>query len=69
MQGPPQHAGKAWRYLPHESGHQRCLANAAHAQHGHEPAAVQEQPMLQFRQLISSSIQSRHVQSFAPVTQ
>ncbi len=67
VQGTPEHAVKVGRHLLHEFDGQRGLADAAHAQHGHQAALVGQQPAFQFGQFVAASIQRGHVQRFTPI--
>ena len=50
-----------------DPGGQRGLADATHAQHGDEPAALLEQPLLELRRFGRSPIQHAGVRRLAPI--
>ncbi len=68
VQGRPQHTVEVMRNLLHEFDGQGCLADASHAQHSHEATLIDQQPALQFGQLVRPAVQGRHVNRFTPVS-
>ncbi len=63
----PDHHLEALGHLVHQANDQRRLANAAHAQHAHHPAALLEHPPGQQRHFPLAPIEGRHRERVAPI--
>ncbi len=68
VQGAPQNAVEVRGYLLHQFGRQARLTDASHAQHGHQAAAVSQQPVLQVGQFAGPSVPGRDIERLTPVS-
>ncbi len=53
--------------LMHGTDHQRRLADAAHAQHAHHPAALLDHPLGEESQFPLAPVEGRHGERVAPI--